>query len=342
MCKGRLSRENWIFQVLFRNNILDFSKIEAGKLELDREEFNLYEVVGHAVKLLSHRAHQKKLELACRISPDVPQRAVGDAMRLRQILINLLGNAVKFTDRGEIVLAVSTESSSDRDLTLHFSISDTGIGIPPEKQRAVFEAFAQADMTSSRRFEGTGLGLAICRSLVQLMDGRIWVESASGKGSVFHFTARFGLAGEKRELLPGPIENLSVLAAEPLSDPAPAPSRKLHVLVGEDNPMNQKLVSELLKKRGHTFVLADDGHAVLAEYQSKSFDVILMDIQMPGLDGIQATAAIREIERQTGRHTPIIAQTAHAIKGNRERCLAAGMDEYVSKPIDPRQLLELV
>ena len=452
------------------NNILDFSKIEAGKLELDNEEFDLYEVVGHAVKLLSHRAHQKKLELVCRISPDVPQRTVGDAMRLRQILINLLGNAVKFTDHGEIILSVSPESSPDSRVSLHFSVSDTGVGIPPEKQRAVFEAFAQADMTSTRRFEGTGLGLAICRSLVNLMEGRIWVESAAGKGSVFHFTARFGPAGEKQELLPGPVENLSVLvvddnvtncrilmewltswkmnpkavysgamaleelrsaarsgkkydlllidvqmpdmdgltlveriqhdpahsgmlimmlssidqsdvvrrcrelqvasylvkpitpsdllnaltavvrrpnivpaaAGQSLSALNAAPRRKLRVLVGEDNPMNQKLLSELLKKRGHTFVLADDGDAVLSTYQSESFDVILMDIQMPGMDGFQATAAIREIERQTGRRVPIVAQTAHAIKGDRERCLAAGMDEYVSKPIDPRQFLSLV
>jgi two-component system sensor histidine kinase/response regulator len=456
------------------NDILDFSKIEAGKLELDAVDFDLGECLGDTLKALALRAHKKGLELAFHVAPGVPAAVQGDPDRLRQVVVNLVGNAIKFTEHGEVLVDVKTADcpSGDQESArgdLQFSVRDTGIGIPAEKQRAVFDPFVQADGSTTRKYGGTGLGLAISTKLVELMGGRLWMESQVGQGTTFYFTARFGPAqpsGERpaasrpvrladlrvlvvddnatnrrilqeklagwrmrptvvdggeaamRELeraraagepfdlvlldgqMPGmdgfavaervrhrpelagatvmmltsdgrpgdparcrqlgiaayllkPIKQSELLdaimtcvgsAPEPDEVRAPAPpfapaGRRLRVLLAEDNPVNQRLALRILEKQGHHVEVAADGLEALAAQHRQPFDVVLMDVQMPQLDGFQATAAIREREKKTGRHTPVIAMTAHAMKGDRERCLAAGMDGYIAKPIQARELL---
>ncbi|MGO9271372.1 MAG: response regulator [Terriglobia bacterium] len=454
------------------NDILDFSKIEAGKLELESIDFSLRGTVEPTVKTLALRAHEKGLELNCVFDPDVPDALVGDFSRVRQVLINLLGNAVKFTEKGEVNLRVQREPAIPGFTCLHFSVRDTGIGIPPEKQANIFEAFIQVDGSTTRRFGGTGLGLSISRQLVQMMGGRIWVESVPGQGSTFHFTANFGTGEvmetrqplEKIQLRDLPVlvvdDNLTnlrilggllsgwgmrpTLAADgaqaletlthaleadrpfslvltdanmpamdgfqlaeeirknpdlssatimmltsagqrgdaarcrqlglsgyltkpigqaellesilraTVSTPAgktrtlvtrpsgQAGARRLHILLAEDNSVNQKLASRLLEKQGHDVVTVGNGREALEQLQKVTFDLVLMDVQMPVMDGLEATAAIRNRERSTGDHLPIIAMTAHAMQGDRDRCLAAGMDDYVSKPIDVKQLFTVV
>jgi two-component system sensor kinase len=456
------------------NDILDFSKIEAGKLELEAAPFDLRDKVGDAMYTLGYRAAAKKLELAYRIAPEVPDRLVGDFGRLGQILINLAGNAIKFTDRGEVVMDVGLETASDDEVLLHFAIRDTGIGIPADKQQLIFEAFRQADSSTTRRFGGTGLGLAISLQLTALMGGRLWVESAVGQGSVFHFTARFGLPreaappsprpeallglpvlvvddnptnrlilkevltywGMRPTLVEGGVQGLDELrraarAGEPYplvlldammpemdglglaqrvrEDPAvpacrilllssagvpddsarcralgiarcltkpvkqsdlreailrslsevnetgrqeandmgavPAASaggRPRRILLAEDGLVNQEVAVRLLELRGHRVVVARNGKEVLAALKQQEFDLVLMDVQMPEMDGFETTAAIRQEEQATGAHLPIIAMTAHAMKGDRERCLAAGMDGYLAKPIQSKALYEAV
>ena len=452
------------------NDVLDFSKIEAGKLELERAPFDVRESLGDTMKSLGLRAHSKGLELACEVRPDVPERLLGDAGRLRQVVVNLVSNAVKFTEVGEVVLRVDCRGRTGDGALLHFAIADTGIGIPEEKQAVIFDAFEQADRSTTRRFHGTGLGLAISSRLVDSMGGEIWVESQPGRGSTFHFTARFGRApaeapgatlkppavrgtrvlvvddnatnrhileqmlgnwemqpvtaagvdealevlrqaqqddepfgliltdanmpeidgfalahrvkrdGElqstvimmltsgdrpgdvarcerlgiasyllkpvkQSELFDAIVMALGVTAAEEpepaeesASSAAPLPPQR--VLLAEDSLVNQKLAVGLLQKYGHTVVVANHGREALAAWQAQPFDVILMDVQMPELDGFEATEAIRTRERKTGTRTPIIALTAHAMKGDRRRCLEAGMDAYVAKPIRVQQLLE--
>jgi len=453
------------------NDILDFSKIEAGKLELRASPFRLREGLGDTMKSLAVRAHEKGLELACHIAPDVPEHLIGDLGRLRQIIVNLVGNAIKFTDAGEVVLDVALEELEDERVTLHCTISDTGIGIPADKQATIFEAFEQADRFQTRRFSGTGLGLAICSRLVELLQGRIWVESEEGRGSCFHFTAQLevlaGASTEELAELPQNLSGIHVLivddnatnlrillellrswgmrpeaaasgaealqllherhaAGQPfelvLTDvhmphmdgfelagqirhspsvggvpimmlssgdqagdiarceqlgaagcllkplkqrelldaicralfaldawPAPLPQRAgpptttlppLRILLAEDSPLNQKLAIALLRKHGHQVVLAQNGHEAVATARQNDFDLILMDVQMPLMDGLEATRRIRDRELATGRHVPIIAMTAHALKGDMERCLAAGMDGYVAKPIRAQELFE--
>ena len=267
---------------------------------------------------------------------DVPDCLIGDAVRLRQILSNLVGNAIKFTDRGYVTVRVRIEQQSTAGATLHFLVRDTGIGIPEEQQACIFEPFRQADGSTTRRHEGTGLGLAICTRLVQLMGGRLWVESRAGEGSIFHFTAPFGHARGGEDKQPGvPLaRDVSTLAASVQS----ACASSLRVLVAEDNAVNQNLVRSVLKKDGHAVQLAGNGREVLAALEGSQFDLILMDVQMPGMDGFEATAAIRKAEQLTGSHVPIVAITAHAMQGDRERCLEAGMDEYLTKPIDLAKL----
>jgi PAS domain S-box-containing protein len=456
------------------NDILDFSKIEAKRLDLDYSEFDLRETVGDAAKLLALRAAEKGLELACDITEDVPATLLGDAGRLRQVLLNVLGNAVKFTNEGEVVLRVQLAPENDMPgrPVLHFTISDTGIGIPADKLESIFEAFTQADSSTTRRFGGTGLGLAIALRLVELMGGRLWVESEEGRGSTFHFTAPFdrpsgpllaavtepraieGLralvvddnatnrkilekmlsswhmdptavatAGEALETLKHahgagrpfqllitdgqmpdvdgfaltkrirrdpdlkqtpivmltsvghaedaaqsrrlgievyltkPVKHSDLLDAlatlfggsvrRERKEPSPArtPARALRILVAEDHPVNRKLVTTLLTKRGHTVLAVDNGRsavdAVVAAAR-KPFDVVIMDVQMPIMSGFEASAAIREHERSSGAHLPIVALTAHAMQGDRERCLQAGMDGYLSKPIDVERLLATI
>jgi PAS domain S-box-containing protein len=449
------------------NDILDFSKIEAGKLDLDVAPFDLHECLGDTLKSLSVRAARKGLELVCHIPREVPQAVAGDATRLRQIVVNLVGNAVKFTEQGEVVLSASVESQTGQAFILHCAVRDTGIGIPPEKQATVFDAFEQADTSITRKYGGTGLGLAISSRLVELMGGRIWVESEPGRGSTFHFTARLevqpvpatprragsaarvfgtrtlivddnatnrrlldemlknwgmepvaaagaaealdclrnaashgrpfqlvltdinmpdadgfslveqmrrdealagtlaivltsgdrpgdivrgkelGVAGylvkpvKQSELFDSIVAVLGVTTVEfeKESAVAAAPAtRPLRILLAEDSLPNQKLAVGLLTKWGHTVTVAGNGREAVAAWEANRYDLILMDVQMPELDGLQATALIREREHATGRHIPIVAMTAHAMKGDREQCLSAGMDGYVPKPIRVKEL----
>ena len=314
------------------NDILDFSKIEAGKLDVEATEFNLRRTLEDAARTLAMRAHEKGLDLSCELRPEVPQTVIGDPVRLKQIVVNLLGNAVKFTPSGTVVLSVETEKADAGWILLHFAVRDTGVGIPPEKQRKIFEAFTQADSSITRLFGGTGLGLTIASRLVTMLGGRIWVESKAGQGSCFHFTARFGAVAASKQAARTPA---------PIRAPE-RPERQLRVLIAEDNPTNQYLIRRILEKSGHSVAMAADGREALDLYQPGAFDLILMDVQMPEVDGFQATAAIREREQVEGGHQWIIAMTAHAMKGDEERCLAAGMDAYLSKPIERRRLAELL
>jgi two-component system, sensor histidine kinase and response regulator len=456
------------------NDILDFSKIEARRLDSEQIEFDVTDCVGESLKTMASRAHQKGLELSSDISPDVPEVIIGDPGRLRQIILNLVGNAIKFTEVGEVVVAVSVENRADSALTLHFGVRDSGIGIPPDKQDVIFEAFRQADSSSTRKYGGTGLGLSICSQLIGLMGGKIWVESEAGQGSTFHFTIscelpaspqpnpisappevlhgarvlivddnatnrkllhqtfkRWGanpcsaesgreaidlmaaaeVAGEPISLLvldlemPGMdgfevVESLrqdsnsnkstimmlssggqrgdaarckklgisaylfkpfkqselldavlialnhsqaegdkmSLITRHALREHRPP----LAVLIAEDNNVNQQLAVRILEKRGHSVVVASNGQNALAALEKQNFDVVLMDIQMPEVDGYQATAAIRDREKVTGKHVRIIAMTAHALEADRQKCLAAGMDGYLSKPIEAAEMIAAI
>jgi PAS domain S-box-containing protein len=454
------------------NEILDFSKIEVGKLSLEPIEFSLRDNLGQAMKTLAIRAYEKNLELAYYVPPELPDLIVGDPTRLRQIILNLVGNAIKFTEKGEVVVRVELEAQEADGLSLRFSISDTGIGIPPEKQKLIFDPFTQADASTTRQYGGSGLGLSISKRLIEMMQGRIWLESEVGKGTTFYFAARFGIGCGDTPSTPHPdaaiLEDVRVLivddnatnrqildriltywrmrptsaagaeaalsilkdakeAGKPFSlmivdrhmpgidgfmlveqilespelsglttimltsggqrgdglrcrelgiaayliKPAlqselmeallkvlsarmtPVESKPLitrhtlregrqplRVLLAEDNPVNQRLAARLLEKYGHVVVLAGDGAQALEAIAREDFDVILMDVQMPGMDGVQATKAIRKKEQITGTHMPIIAMTAHAMAGDRQRFLGAGMDGYISKPIHARELLE--
>jgi signal transduction histidine kinase/CheY-like chemotaxis protein len=459
------------------NDILDFSKVEAGKMDLEQQPFSLRETLGQALKLLAVRAHKKGLEIAYRVAPEVPDMLRGDAGRLRQIVLNLAGNALKFTERGEIVVRVRMEGDSLQQVRLKFEISDSGIGIDPAHQAKIFDPFTQADGSTTRKFGGTGLGLTISSRLVELMGGRIWVKSELGKGTIFHFTAVFRceerasegtdhISAEAllhdiavlvvddnatfRKILGGMLEIrgmvpvlaesgpaalriteeatssgkafplvfvdanmpemdgfalaseirknpklagalvmmlnsdrqvadaarcrefgvaayvvkpfterdilrtiLAVLAApmeepqstaQPARTPAPQPQRQLRILLAEDNAINQKLAVRLLEKLGHTVTVAGNGKEALETLMlhPDEIDAVLMDVQMPEMNGFEATAAIRALDLARGTHTPIIAMTANAMKGDAQLCFGAGMDGYVSKPINRSQLLEEV
>ena len=450
------------------NDILDFSKIEAGKLDMEAIDFELRNVIGTTSKTLAIRAYEKGLELAYHVLSEVPDGLIGDPNRLRQVLVNLIGNAVKFTERGEVVVRVERVESEGSDVMLKFSVADTGIGIPADKQKLIFEAFSQADGSVTRKYGGTGLGLAISSHLVERMGGRIGVESEPGKGSTFHFTARFGTQTEQpKAVIPPVLQGMSVLVIDDnktnrrilrdvllnwgmqptladnglaglaaiqkaaslgtpfelvlldlmmpemdgfavaaaiksdVSHPPPAvvilssslqqgdsarckqigvefclvkpilqtellkavkealnisnltrrsvfkkpdapalaaPSRSLRILLAEDNAVNQRVAVRLLEKRGHVTKVAVNGIMALQMLEAEAFDVVLMDMQMPEMDGFEATRRIRKREAGQGRHTPIVAMTAHVMKGDRERCLDAGMDDYVAKPVHPADL----
>jgi CheY-like chemotaxis protein len=452
------------------NDLLDFSKIEAGKLDLDPIFFNLRERLPQTMKPLAWGADQKGLELTCDIRPEVPEEIFADPSRLRQILVNLVGNAIKFTERGEVGLEVGVESPGEEKVRLHFAVRDTGVGIAPEKQKLIFEAFAQADGSTTRTFGGTGLGLTISSRLVEMMGGQIGVESRLGEGSRFHFSipVRVAKATTPQAMQRKDLEGLPVLVVDdnftnrrilgdilmrwgmrptlassgraalarleesrrsgdsfallltdanmpemdgfafveqirqqvdlanttimmltsarkgedwarcrelgivaylvkPVSqselldailrvlgtraavrEETPSFSRhslgqrqfSLRVLLAEDNPVNQKLASRLMQKWGHRVVVVENGREALKALERRTFDVVVMDVSMPEMDGFEAAAAIRAKERANGLHLPIIAMTAHAMKGDRERCLAAGMDGYISKPVQPKELLE--
>jgi CheY-like chemotaxis protein len=320
------------------NDILDFSKIEAGKLDLDSADFSLRHGIGELVKMVGARAKQKGLELSSQIPPEVPDTLVGDPGRLRQILTNLVDNAMKFTENGGIVIKVEKESESEKDVRLHFSVADTGIGIPQEKQQLIFEAFTQADNSTTRKYGGTGLGLSISSRLVKLMGGEIWVESEAKRGSVFHFTARFGVQKHPAKRAITQIDSDYALPATSGREPR----QDLLILLVEDNSINQILAQRLIRKRGHNIVVASSGREALAALEIEHFDLILMDIQMPEMSGLEVTEAIRRKEKETGEHIPIIATTASAMKEDKEKCLEAGMDAYLSKPIDRDALYETI
>jgi signal transduction histidine kinase/CheY-like chemotaxis protein len=320
------------------NDILDFSKIEAGRLDLSPIEFSPRKCVTDTVKILGLEAAGKKLKLEVRIGETVPQWLLGDPDRLRQVLVNLLANAIKFTAEGGVRLTVDLEPGSEPGVRLSFAVSDTGIGIPADKQQLIFEAFRQADGSTTRRFGGTGLGLAICSRLVGLMGGTIGVESEVGRGSTFRFDARFGAVANPPGVAPTDLNSLRRLR-DTLSD---APSLSMQILLVEDNQVNQRVVKRLLEKRGHRVALASTGREALEWLDRQTFDLVLMDVQMPDMDGLQAAAAIREREKLDGTYTPIVALTAHTTNGDRERCLAAGMDNYINKPVDAARLVEVV
>jgi PAS domain S-box-containing protein len=341
------------------NDILDFSKIEAGKLDLDRIDFSLERCIGDSLRLLEVRANQKHLALVSHIESDVPARVTGDPHRLRQVIVNLVANAVRFTEKGEVAVHASVETRTARDCRLHVVVRDTGIGIPPERRTAIFEAFSQADGSITRNYGGTGLGLTISAQLVQMMEGRIWVESEVGVGSEFHFTLRLGVAKDMVQLSPPPGRAAGRRAA--VADdgrvtpacgadhaagsgarPLPVLAHPLRVLLAEDNQVNQVVATALLEKHGWEVTVVKDGRQAVDTCRLRSFDVILMDVQMPELDGFEATRLIREMERPTGRHTPIVALTAHAMTGYREECLAAEMDDYLAKPITAAGLFDVI
>jgi signal transduction histidine kinase/CheY-like chemotaxis protein len=332
------------------NDILDFSKMEAGRIELEAIDFQLRDGLESTLRTLSLRANEKGLKLLCLVAPDVPDLLRGDAGRLRQIIVNLVGNAIKFTSQGEVAVRVQ---AYDAEQVLHFTVSDTGIGIPLAKQRSIFDPFSQADTSTTRQYGGTGLGLTISTRLVKLMGGKIWVESQPGRGTRFHFTARLvpeaeqqarvrdaaSAQGPQREVRGPLVEGTKPHAATPHSVPGAAEAAVcLNVLVAEDNPVNQLLMTRLLERRGHRVTVAANGREAVEAIEKRPYDVVFMDMQMPEMDGLEATASIRQREKGRAVHLVVIALTAHAMKGDRERCVAAGMDDYLSKPIGVQEL----
>ncbi len=362
------------------NDILDFSKIEAGKLSFERVDFDIAGVVREVVRMFGLRARDKALQLSWEVPPETPALVSGDPGRLRQVLINLVGNAMKFTESGSVSVSISAIDADDDGINALFAVRDTGVGIPADKQALIFEAFSQADSSVTRRFGGTGLGLTICARLVEGMGGSIWVDSTPGEGSTFFFTVRLGEAGSSTaapagdgaegallqipgtevvgdgsaptaaagvpaapaavsaDAAPGAAEPALVAArsgnAEALMADADAEVAPLRVLLAEDQPVNQMLAVRVLEKMGHSVRVAGNGALAVAALREEPFDIVLMDVQMPVMDGFEATRQAREMEKDgTLRATPIVAMTAHALAGDRERCLEAGMDEYLSKPI---------
>ena len=327
------------------NDILDFSKIEAGKLEMEMIPFQLRESLEPILKTCAIRAQQKGLQFSFRAPSEVPNELIGDPGRLRQVLLNLIGNAIKFTERGQINVAVGAAFPSKGRALLHFGVKDTGIGIAPETQEKIFDPFSQADGSMARKYGGTGLGLAICVRLVAMMGGKIWLESAPEKGSVFHFTLDLAVAGEQAKTTEQQGSPSGVAPYPPtavLDNGEAFKGSGRSVLLVEDNAVNRTLAQRLLQKRGFSVSIAVDGKQAIAAMQDAEFDVILMDIQMPEMDGFEATAEIRKRQKNSGRRTPIIALTAHALKEDRERCLSAGMDAYVTKPIRPAELFSAI
>ncbi len=320
------------------NDILDLSKIEAGRTELERRVFDLRALLSEVLKASAYKAREKGLDVKEYLDPDLPQALSGDSARLRQVVSNLVNNAIKFTERGWVEVRVSLEDRDEDQVLVRFSVSDSGIGIEPDKIEEIFDPFAQADASTTRKYGGTGLGLAICRHLVRMMGGEIQVESQPGRGSTFSFTARLDLA-------PAPDQPPAILELEPDARPQPprdSPLPAARILLAEDNPVNQKLALAFLAKRGYQVEVVENGRQALEALEKEEFDLVLMDVQMPELDGLQATRIIRERESGGGRHLPIVAMTAHAMKGDQERFLAAGMDAYVAKPIKPQVLYDTI
>lgn len=324
------------------DEILDFSKVEAGKLVLEPIEFNLVECARLAVKLQALRAQEKQLNLSLEIDSGIPDRVIGDPNRLRQVITNLIGNAIKFTERGIVSVLIDIDSTTTDTIKIHFEVRDSGIGIPEDKQETIFEPFAQADGSTARKFGGTGLGLTICSRLVEKMGGRIWVESVVGEGSHFHFSAVFGVNQPSPYPHPSNAPSLAWLSSATARDSISEQPLTSRVLLAEDNVVNQTVARRILEKQGHIVTVVADGIAALDALRHAKYDIVLMDVQMPSMDGVEATTRIRTMEQSTGHHTPVIAMTAHAMQSDRDRCLAAGMDDYLSKPIEASQLLEAI
>jgi signal transduction histidine kinase/ActR/RegA family two-component response regulator len=306
------------------NDILDFSKIEAGRMEMASIPFSLRECLKNAASALSVSAEEKGLKLMVDVAPEVPDGLIGDPLRLRQVLLNLLNNAVKFTHTGSVEMRADLYERRDAILTLHFSVSDTGVGIPADKIEAIFEAFRQADGSITRHYGGTGLGLTICSRLVNLMGGRVWVESEPGMGSIFHFTVVVQETAERRTISESPSRML--------------PMRPLRILLAEDNAVNRTITSRMLGKHGHSVTVAGNGRDALVSWEENEFDVVLMDIQMPDMDGLECATAIRLREQRRGGHTPIVALTSHALEQHEQRFLTAGIDDYLAKPVRSQDL----
>lgn len=316
------------------NDILDISRVESGKIKLEAIEFNLWQVIDSITKGLSVLAHKKNIKLVSSVKPNVPRLVIGDSTRLRQIIINLVNNAIKFTHEGQVEIIVDAAFALDDEVTLIFSISDTGIGIPKDKQATIFDVFTQADASITRRYGGTGLGLAICKKLVEMMDGHIRIESEEGTGSTFIFSIRL-----KAKPDAGMPMSFAHKENEFFQRPE-VPSkglRILNILLAEDNPLNQKIAVKLLEKRGWLVTTVENGQQAVDQVAQKKFDLILMDVQMPVLDGLQATRMIREREKISKEHIPVVAMTARAMAEDERKCLDAGMDAYISKPIDAQK-----
>ena len=315
------------------NDILDLSKIEAGHLELEETGFSLGEIVDKTCAVIEPKAKQKKMLFESRVMPDIPDRLTGDPTRLRQILTNLLGNAVKFTSEGSVSLIIERAPGLTNGTTLQFSISDTGMGIPPDKLGSIFDAFTQADNSTTREFGGTGLGLAISKQLVQMMDGRIWAESSPGKGSTFRFTARFGVPQRRSPL---PQENDSSFKDHPVLPMA-------NILMFEDSKYNAFVIQTYLKGTPCNLTIAENGASGFELFKKGGWDIILMDIQMPVMDGYEATRAIRKWEREQGLPPlPIVAMTAYALVGDAEKCLEAGANMHLPKPVKKSSLFAAI
>ena len=317
------------------NDILDFSKIESKRVEMEAVGFDIRESLGGFLRPLAVGAHQKGLELAYHVDGAVPEQIIGDPTRLRQIIVNLVGNAVKFTGSGEVVVRVGVEGGQKHGICLHFSVSDTGIGIPLSQQAGIFEPFTQADGSITRRYGGTGLGLVISRALAELMEGRMWVENRVKQGTVFHFTALFSLPET-------PETSRQTQCMVPLKGLSPTERKRVRILLAEDNAVNRKLALLVLGKLGYTAQSVVNGEEAFLALQKDAFDLVLMDVQMPVLNGVEATRKIREMEKKSGGHVPIVALTANAMKGDRERYLAAGMDAYMSKPFKGDELQRVI
>lgn len=308
----------WLMHIV--NDVLDFSRIEVAQLQLETKELSVEECIRSAMRIVQPEAAAKNLKLRCKIDPQIPAQVKGDATRLRQIVFNLLENAVKFTTTGSVMISAVLESKSAVGVLVRVAVADTGIGISPDKRKAIFEPFRHLNRPT------TGLGLAICRKLVVLMGGTMDVQSQLGAGTTFEFTA--WLEKVKGAFEPEP----------PLRDPC---TRALSILVAEDNAVNRRLIERVLQSAGHHVITAPNGKQALALAENQIFDLILMDVDMPEMNGLEATSAIRETEIQ-GSHVPIYALTAHALTGDRERCLAGGMDGYLSKPVDMDELLRII
>jgi CheY-like chemotaxis protein len=313
------------------DGLLDFSLLELRKVELAGDAFDLEEQMDDLLHTLDLRARQQGLLLRFEIRQDVPAQLRGDGRRLRQVVMNLVGNAIKFTHAGQVSMTVSVATRGPDGVTLHFAVSDSGIGIPNDQTSAIFQPFVQVDGSTTRTHGGTGLGLRIAAQLVELMEGEIWVESATDQGSRFHFTAKFGFA-RPAEAPAAPLEQLN----------PPDPFRLGTILLAEDNYINQMVTIRILESQGHRVFVGGNGRLALEMLERQPVDLVLMDVQMPEMDGFQATKAIREQEAITGAHLPIIALTAHAVRGYRQKCLDSGMDDYLSKPVSRKDLLEVV